>query len=509
NSGGPAISADGRYVAFASVATNLVPNGSHPLNDVFVHDRVTGETTRVSVASDGTPGNADFGSVSISADGRFVAFESNAGNLVPGDSGYPDIFVHDRVTGQTTRESVASDGTQANGDSHQTSLSADGRFVAFVSYAANLVPNDTNQAPDVFVHDRLTGGTILVSKASSGDEANGAVSQFPALSAAGRFVAFVSDATNLVSGAGGPLGLFIRGPSATSNDITGDGDVADTVLEVLDARGAGAVTPLCPAGAVTVAAGAAAFLRPENAGATPNLACPPGPSLNGDADTTDDVVHLWSGGSVQNLGRAASAVTLGAVCSVAGTACTRYDDCPAGETCAASWVAALVSESGQGQTDFNGDGDAVDSVLQVYGVNGGGWTNVGKAADTVAAAGPIVAFTSPEAAQGGTDLNGDGDALDRVLGVYHADTGALTNVGQAAAEFVLGDRGLVAFRTLEQDQGNTDLNHDGDHLDGVLQVYDAVSDRLLNSGFAVTPCELEACDPRVPYRVLKDTVRFL
>ncbi len=120
---------------------------------MFIHDRLTGQTTRVSVASNGTEGNNFSWSPSLSADGRYVAFESRASNLVPDDTNnLLDVFVHDRVTGQTTRVSVASNGTQGNGWSRTPSLSADGRYVAFGSDASNLVPNDTNGRSAVFVH---------------------------------------------------------------------------------------------------------------------------------------------------------------------------------------------------------------------------------------------------------------------------------------------------------------------------------------------------------------------
>src|SRR5262249_29925869 len=131
-----------------------------------------------------------------------------------------------------------------------------------------------------------------------------------------------------------------------------------------------------------------------------------------------------------------------------------------------------------------------------------------QAADVIDVSGAVVAFLTPEAAQG-KDLNGDGDTADRVLQLYRADTGALVNVGQAAEEFVLGGapgRELVAFRTRE---GAQDLNGDGDTRDDVLQVYDVASAALLNTHQAVTPCRLEACDPRAPSRVGRDTVTFL
>ncbi|MCB8926874.1 MAG: PD40 domain-containing protein [Ardenticatenaceae bacterium] len=193
------ISADGRYVAFFSNASNLVSDDTNGERDVFVHDWQTGQTTRVSVASDGTEGNSSSIDPSISADGRYVAFDSFASNLVSDDTnGWPDVFVHDRQTGQTTRVSVASDGTEGNTDSYNSYISADGRYVAFNSYASNLVSSDTNGLMDIFVHDRQTGQTTRVSVASDGAQGIG-WSSIPAISTDGRYVAFESDATNLVS----------------------------------------------------------------------------------------------------------------------------------------------------------------------------------------------------------------------------------------------------------------------------------------------------------------------
>src|SRR5438132_985845 len=194
---GSALSADGRFVAFDSAATDLVAGDTNGASDVFVHDRQTGTTERVSVASDGAQGNdsSSRGSPALSADGRFVAFDSDATNLVAGDTnGTTDVFVHDRQTGTTERVSVASGGgTQGNGKSGGffafPALSADGRFVAFQSDATNLVAGDTNGTTDVFVHDRQTGTTERVSVASAGSQGNGS-SAGPVLSADGRFVAF-------------------------------------------------------------------------------------------------------------------------------------------------------------------------------------------------------------------------------------------------------------------------------------------------------------------------------
>ena len=194
------ISADGRFVSFQSAASNLVAGDTNGKADAFVHDRQTGQTTRVSVTSDGAQGDDSSDVTYISGNGRFVAFSSKASNLVAGDTnGEPDIFVHDRQTGQTERVSVASDGTQANDISYDLWLSGDGRFVAFESVASNLVAGDTNETGDIFVHDRQTGQTTRVSVASDGTEANG-YSYYPTISADGRFAAFGSSASNLVAG---------------------------------------------------------------------------------------------------------------------------------------------------------------------------------------------------------------------------------------------------------------------------------------------------------------------
>ncbi len=216
---GPSISADGRYVVFHSSTPDLVPGDTNGGGDVFVHDRQTGATTRVSVDSSGAQATRGSWNPSISADGRYVAFDSEASNLVIGDTNYAwDVFVHDRQTGATTRVSVDSSGNQATGVATMTSImpgglpgsrgasiSADGRYVAFSSFATNLVPGDTNDAPDVFVHDRQTGATTRVSVDSSGTQANSIIftiygSYSPVISADGRYVAFNSEASNLVAG---------------------------------------------------------------------------------------------------------------------------------------------------------------------------------------------------------------------------------------------------------------------------------------------------------------------
>ena len=208
---GPAISADGRYIAFSSVASNLVAGDTNARRDIFVHDRDTGVTTLVSVATDGTPGNDSSGDSAISADGRYVAFTSAATNLVADKTNATwDIFVHDRDTGVTTRVSVATDGSQGNDPSYRAAISTDGQYVAYYSHASNLVTDDTNAASDSFVHDRDTGVTTRVSVATDGAQGNGE-SQYPAISADARYIAFPSRATNLVAGdTNAGLDVFVR-----------------------------------------------------------------------------------------------------------------------------------------------------------------------------------------------------------------------------------------------------------------------------------------------------------
>jgi Tol biopolymer transport system component len=199
NSGAPAISADGEWIAFVSQADNLVDKDRNGRSDVFLHSTVTGETRMVSIASDGAQANDQCGYPALAADGRFVAFVSGATNLVPHDTnGVADVFVHEVKSGETARVSVSSSGLQASGSSSYPSISGDGRYVAFACSAANLVPGDTNQQADVFVHDRWTGVTRRASVSTQGAEADGN-SGLVALSADGRYVAFVSAASNLAA----------------------------------------------------------------------------------------------------------------------------------------------------------------------------------------------------------------------------------------------------------------------------------------------------------------------
>ncbi|MFI5308102.1 MAG: EGF domain-containing protein [Polyangiales bacterium] len=214
NSLAPAISADGRYIAFHSIASNLVPGDTNGRFDVFVRDMATSQTTRVSVSTagvEGTGGGIDSMWPAISADGKVVVFQSLATNLVANDTnGVQDVFIRDLGAGTTTRASVSSTGVQSDQMCSEQVISADGRFVAYSTFASTLVSNDTNGFIDVFLYDRGAATTTRVSVGNSGAEGNQA-SFHPVLSSDGHFVAFTSNASNLISSDGdGVRDVFVR-----------------------------------------------------------------------------------------------------------------------------------------------------------------------------------------------------------------------------------------------------------------------------------------------------------
>lgn len=223
-----AISANGRFVAFASTAPDLVPGDHNETSDIFVRDRLADTTVRVSVSSAGVEADGWSIEPAISADGRYVAFTSTASNLAPGvricDQPWGvtpcgDLYVHDRETGTTRRASPSTTGEGGNGFSRGAALSADGRFVAFASEASNLVDGDGNGQWDVFVRDLEADATVRISLAPDGADAAGR-SVLASISADGRFVSFSSTAANLVAEDDNEwhLDVFVR-----DRDADGDG----------------------------------------------------------------------------------------------------------------------------------------------------------------------------------------------------------------------------------------------------------------------------------------------
>src|SRR5215218_6084679 len=250
----PSISRDGRYVAFLSTANNLAPgqvdrsvNAGQQANDVFLHDRVARTTTLVShdAGSSATSGNEESIAPMISADGRWVVYLSRSTNLVDGLPEFPAqvrLFLYDRVSGNTTlvRASEAIDASGCYGCGVLgAAINADGRFIAFVSTAPDLVPGqqDDGQASNVFLFDRTTGKTALVSHAGTPETA-ASISQYFSMSADGRFIA------------------FNRRPNNTPGGRPGDGEV------LLYDRLSATIAPIAPGGAPTISAdgGSVAFL---------------------------------------------------------------------------------------------------------------------------------------------------------------------------------------------------------------------------------------------------------
>jgi dipeptidyl aminopeptidase/acylaminoacyl peptidase len=212
-----AASFDGSSIAFTSSATNLVANDTNARTDIFVRDMAQATTTRISVATGGAQSMGTCTETAITADGRFVVFTSDATDLVPQPMAplHARIYVHDRLTGETTLASRAHDGSAANGTCYGPSISDDGRRVAFVSGATNLVSGDTNGKADLFVHDRWTSATRLVSVTSGGTQANYRVDT-GALSGDGRVAAFATLAWNIYpNDSNGGSDVFASfGPSA-------------------------------------------------------------------------------------------------------------------------------------------------------------------------------------------------------------------------------------------------------------------------------------------------------
>ncbi len=197
----PAMSDDGRYVAFASYASNLVSGDTNGTWDIFLRDRVARTTIRVSVSSKGVQGNSLSDKPEISGNGRWVSYTSIAYNLVPKDTnGYKDIFLYDRVNRSTTRASVGNYGRQSNGSSWYSFMNYDARYIAFESAATNLSPTDANrQKLDIYIRDRVGGTTWRTSVSAAGQQGLGN-SRWSVLNSNGGWVAFVSESTNLVTG---------------------------------------------------------------------------------------------------------------------------------------------------------------------------------------------------------------------------------------------------------------------------------------------------------------------
>ena len=198
-SGSSSISDDGRFIAFESNATNLVPNDFNGQTDTFIYDRLNKTVELITIAPDGTQANGSSSSGDLSGDGRYLTFGSFASNLVPNDiNNQRDIFVYDRLNKTTELVTIANNGTQANGLSLFSVISDDGNYIAYESTADNLVAGDTNGLGDIFLFDRLNQTTERINVAANGTQANG-VTTLGSISDDGNYITFTSDADNLVA----------------------------------------------------------------------------------------------------------------------------------------------------------------------------------------------------------------------------------------------------------------------------------------------------------------------
>ncbi|MBZ6075417.1 hypothetical protein [Microvirga puerhi] len=232
SSSGVHLAADGKHLVFQSFATNYVSGDTNGANDIFVKDLTDGTVVRASTSTTGVQANANSGGCQISADGRYVVFWSNANNLVAGDTnGIADIFRKDLATGELLRVSTASDGTQANGFSGNVEISADGRYVIFESDATNLVPGDTNNATDLFRKDLVTGELVRLTETNTnaqGNEQGNRPSGNAWMSIDGSATVFESNANNLVTGdTNGAYDIFLMDSAIADRQAVIEGRFAD------------------------------------------------------------------------------------------------------------------------------------------------------------------------------------------------------------------------------------------------------------------------------------------
>ena len=477
----PSLGADGRLVAFASDAANLVPGDTNERRDVFVHDRDadgngrldergTGAraTARVSLGAGGAQGTADAGEAAISADGRFVAFASASGNLVSGDgNGASDVFVvpilpagGSIAVGLPERVSTNSVGAEVHGPSGEPSLSGDGRFVAFASDAPDLVAGDGNGSTDVFVKDLVTGDVERVSVTSGGAERAGP-SYAPSISLDGRFVAFTSVAALVPDDTNGSADVYRYDRRRLAIERASVGS---------DGNGPSGAAALSGGGRSVFFDSMASNLVPNDTNGARDVfgrVYGQGTSLNS-ADLDDDDLVL------QVLRTGVPALSAAARTSVSAVAVRR------------GRAVVLTPERHEGGANLNAgspiaaapDEDLDDDVVQVYDAATDRLLNV-RVAATQATIDEILCLAVPEAGEGGaggTDFTGDGSKDDDVLvvGRLIEAGGALSAVelevvpvpvGQVAA---LGKR--CVFQQLEAP--GFDGNGDGDFDDAVLAIYD-------------------------------------
>lgn len=493
-------------VAFQSDATNLLGPGedTNGFTDVYVRLMGAGNDPTDDVmlrVSDGLDGPSNGFSGAPSRTDGLTAFVSFASNLVPGDTnGVSDIFVHDEGAGETTRVSVVSGGAESDGSSHSPQISRDGRYVVFYSIASNLVPDDTNGRHDVFVHDRVTRLTRRVNLAADGSEMSTGSARNATIASDAQAIAFTTSSVDIgaADDTNSSEDVYLRraNPLDTESDLNADGDVEDLILQVFNPATEMNDT-LCAVQRISSLyerSRSSRAVEVANGAAAFFSTC-------GGASTQ---VYLSNAGAPpQALGVPGSGTLRNFALTPTRLAVHQANGVWVMEVCDGTSCGSFLSKPYSGSTP-----------------------------QTLRATGDVVAWVTDEV----VDENGDGDSSDRVVSVQGPDlSGAARVVGTIETDgrdIVIGDRvsapgcsggevQLVAFLSSEADdagameggaiEGGARNVEDLDTEDLILRVFDAVSNELpaRSTGQVAIPCPHASCDPRVPFAVEGSKVVFL
>lgn len=473
----PALSADGRWLAFVSRARNLVDGFAPAREAIYVADLASGAITPITIGTGGGACGGSSASPNLSADGRFVVFESSANDLVPGDrDDLADVFLHDRDADadgvfdepgavRVQRISVAPDGSPADGPSSQPDVSADGRRISFLSLAKNLRAGaPLSGAAQAWVYDRDAGALLLASADEAGNPATSDASA-ARLSADGRFAAFATAAALL------------------SDDANGAGDVYVRDLE----RGSSERASLTPSGGEDGAASGSPSLSGDGrfvAFATGSTRLFPAGGGAPRILVWDRLTDTNELASVSEAGQPADAAAVdpriaadGRTVAFVSAATNLLPD--------ANGVADVFVRSFRDETSYNADADARDTVLRVFDPEHGLASLL--AVGAVSVSGGRALALVPEADEGDVDLDLDGDRRDEVVHWFepHADGSVeVRNLGLAGRAVSLSEQS-ACLTVSEADQAGTDRNGDGDTNDAVLHVGSAAGvPAVLDTGVA-------------------------
>lgn len=518
------VSASGSCVVYQTLASNLAGPDGNAAADVLLYDVATGTQTRVSKAVGGGDPQGSSQRPDVDEACRFVVFESDAPDLVPGDgNGVSDVFLVDLLLGTTRRISVAPGGGNANGASTDANISDDGRFISFLSAATNLLamPTDLKGVPQCYIHDTLKGSTELASRSLAGEGADGGC-QDPRISGDGRFVGFGSVSTNLGGGA-----LPIR--------RTYLADTRTQIVREVSVNSAGVPTDMRTNGGISMADGGRILAfdalgtnldsaQPDTNGAFDVFLRAPGVGgdLTGDGDNSDAVLTaLVPAGGTAGLvssGVAATAVAtdtdLAALIQADDGQVALFDPV-GGLVVPLGLVATSIAISTNALCVVSASGIVFNGVPQTL-LGGGSLTSTGLPGTQIGAVDDKCVFLVPEAVAG-IDLDGDGFMDDDVLHYTDPALGpAPINTQTGAAEFVLDPQGGgIAFRRPEDGvDGNGD--QDGTDFEMMAWLFDRASDGdpttdpLVATGLDAVVCLIADCIPFFrPYELAGNFLSFV